>query len=103
MRYVLPAKQAAYDEKYSQRVKGGQGLFRQVDREESLIHLLRVNLLKRMESAVSSFALMIERQLHDVESVLDRIDRHVDGIEDFDIADLDLENPDFEALLVGQR
>jgi hypothetical protein len=37
-------------------VRGGEGFFRQVDREESLIHLLRVNVLKRMESAVSSFA-----------------------------------------------
>src|SRR3546814_11392299 len=51
LRYVLPHKQAAYDEKDSTKVRGGESFFRQVDREESLIHLLRVNILKRMESS----------------------------------------------------
>jgi hypothetical protein len=60
LRYLLPHKQAAYDQKYSVEVKGGLGLFRQVDREESLIHLIRVNVLKRMESSVASFALTVE-------------------------------------------
>jgi hypothetical protein len=68
LRYVLPHKQAAYDAKYSTQIRGGESFFRQVDREESLIHLLRVNVLKRMESAVSSFTLTVERQLRDVES-----------------------------------
>ncbi len=56
---MLPHKQAAYDAKYSTEIRGGEGFFRQVDREESLIHLLRVNVLKRMESAVPSFALTV--------------------------------------------
>ena len=73
LRYVLPRKQAAYDKKYSTEIRGGEGFFRQADREESLIHLLRVNVLKRMESAVPSFALTIERQLQDVKATLDRI------------------------------
>jgi hypothetical protein len=62
LRYVLGHKQAAYDAKYSTEIRGGEGFFRQADREESLIHLLRVNVLKRMESAVSSFSLTVERQ-----------------------------------------
>jgi len=66
LRYVLPHRKEAYDEKYSQEVRGGTGFFRQADREESLIHLLRVNILKRMESSVHAFALTIERQLRDV-------------------------------------
>jgi hypothetical protein len=57
LRYVLPHKQAAYDAKYSTELRGGEGFFRQVDREESLVHLLRVNVLKRMESAVLSLTL----------------------------------------------
>ena len=57
LRYVLPHKQAAYDAKYSTKIRGGESFFRQVDREESLVHLLRVNVLKRMESSVTSFAL----------------------------------------------
>lgn len=43
LRYVLPHKQAAYDAKYSTEIRGGESFFRQADREESLIHLLRVN------------------------------------------------------------
>lgn len=103
LRYVLPHKQAAYDEKYSTQVRGGEGFFRQVDREESLIHLLRVNVLKRMESAVSSFTLTIQRQLRDVEATLARIEQRADDIDEIDIADVDIEDPAFESLLVGRK
>ena len=79
LRYVLPHKQAAYDEKYSTEIRGGEGFFRQVDREESLIHLLRVNVLKRMESAVSVLRPHAsQRQLRDVEATLARIEAHAE-------------------------
>ena len=103
LRYVLPHRQAAYDEKYSTQIRGGESFFRQADREESLIHLLRVNVLKRMESAVSSFALTVRRQLQDVESMLARIDAHQSEIEELDIADVDIDDPAFETLLVGRK
>ena len=103
LRYVLPHQQAAYDNKYSTEIRGGAGFFRQADREESLIHLIRVNVLKRMESAVSSFALTVQRQLRDVEATLARIECHVETLEEIDIADLDLDDPAFESLLVGRK
>lgn len=103
LRYVLPHKQAAYDAKYSTKLRGGEGFFRQVDREESLIHLLRVNVLKRMESAVPSFTLTVQRQLQDVEATLAHIDAHADEVEEIDIADVDIEDPQFESLLVGRK
>ena len=103
LRYVLPHKQEAYDKKYSTEVKGGTGFFRQVDREESLIHLLRVNVLKRMESAVSSFALTVERQLRDVEATLERIEAQAEAVDEIDIEDVDLDDPSFESLLVGRK
>ncbi|MFN0222638.1 helicase-related protein [Paenibacillus sp. KR2-11] len=103
LRYVLPHKQAAYDAKYSTRIRGGEGFFRQADREESLIHLLRVNVLKRMESAVSSFALTIQRQLKDVEATLSQVEAHAEEIEELDITDVDIEDPAFESLLVGRK
>ncbi|MGD9871903.1 MAG: SNF2-related protein, partial [Thauera sp.] len=103
LRYVLPHRQQAYDAKYSTQIRGGESFFRQVDREESLIHLLRVNVLKRMESAVSSFALTVQRQLHDVEATLAQIEAHSDEIEELDIADVDIDDPAFEALLVGRK
>jgi hypothetical protein len=103
LRYVLPHKQAAYDAKYSTQIRGGESFFRQVDREESLIHLLRVNVLKRMESAVSSFALTVYRQLKDVESTLAQINAHSSEIEEHDITDVDIDDPAFETLLVGRK
>jgi SNF2 family DNA or RNA helicase len=104
LRYVLPHKQKAYDRKYSTEVKGGAGFFRQADREESLIHLLRINVLKRMESAVSSFALTLERQLRDVEATLTRIDTQAaDAVDELEIEDVDLDDPAFESLLVGRK
>jgi hypothetical protein len=103
LRYVLPHKQEAYDKKYSTEVKGGTGFFRQVDREESLIHLLRINVLKRMESAVPSFALTVQRQLRDVEATLARIESHAEEMEEIEIEDVDLDDPAFESLLVGRK
>jgi SNF2 family DNA or RNA helicase len=103
LRYVFGHKQRAYDEKYSTEIRGGEGFFRQVDREESLIHLLRVNLLKRMESSVTSFALTVQRQLTDVERVLERIEAGVEDVEELDIEDVDLDDPTFESLLVGKK
>ena len=103
LRYVLPHKQEAYDKKYSTEVKGGTGFFRQVDREESLIHLLRVNVLKRMESAVPSFVLTVERQLRDVEATLARIDQQPESVEEIEIEDVDIEDPGVESLLVGRK
>ena len=103
LRYVLPHRQAAYDAKYSTEVAGGKGFFRQADREESLTHLLRVNVLKRMESAVSSFALTVERQLRDVDGTLKQIEAHVESLEEVEIEDVDLDDPAFENLLVGRK
>jgi ERCC4-related helicase len=103
LRYILEHKKVVYDEKYSTYVRGGESIFRQVDREESLIQLMRVNLLKRMESSVHAFALTLKRQLKDVESILSRIEEHQDAIEELDISDIDIDDPTFESLLVGRK
>ena len=103
LRYVLPAKQAEYDAKYSVSIRGGESIFRQVDREESLIHLMRVNLLKRMESSVHAFALTVERQLADVNGLLTKLSEHVASIDEVSIEDVEVDNPEFESLLVGRK
>ncbi|MHB9129724.1 MAG: helicase-related protein [Armatimonadota bacterium] len=103
LRYVLPNKQAEYETKYSTKLRGGERVFRQADREESLIHLLRVNILKRMESSVTSFALTLARQLKDVEALLARIDAHEDALEELKIDDFEVDDPAFEAMLIGRK
>ena len=103
LRYVLPHRREAYDAMYSTRLRGRGGIFRQVDREESLVQLLRVNVLKRMESSVASLALTVRRQLKDIEALLAPIEEQVGEVEELDIADIDIEDPAFESLLVGRK
>ena len=101
LRYVLPGRREAYEDRYNQQV--GESVFRQLDREESLVALMRINLLKRMESSVHAFALTVERQLAEVERLIARIDAHDDGIEAPEIGQLDDDDPLFEELGVGRR
>ncbi|EAU56103.1 DNA-dependent ATPase, SNF2 family protein [Mariprofundus ferrooxydans PV-1] len=104
LRYVLESKRAEYDAKYSTRIRGGESIFRQADREESLVQLMRVNLLKRMESSVHAFALTLERQLADVERLLEKIEAvETQEVSEIDISDVDIEDPTFESLLVGRK
>lgn len=103
LRYLLLHKQAVYNEKYSTKIRDGESFFRQVDREESLVHLLRVNILKRMESSVASFALTIKRQLADVSALLAKIDAHDESVDGVSIDDIDIDDPTFEALLIGRK
>lgn len=103
MRYVLPHRQAAYDAKYNTTLNSGKGIFRQIDREESLIHLLRVNVLKRLESSIHSFAMTIQRQLDDVVQTINRIESQSPDIDTLSIDDVDIDDPTFESLLVGRK
>ncbi len=103
LRYVLANKRAEYDRRYSQTAKAGQSVFRQLDREESLVGLIRVNLLKRMESSVHAFALTVERQLAAVDALIARIAAHDDSIEAPSIEELAEDDPLIEALGVGRR
>jgi len=104
LRYVMEHKKKAYDKKYSTLIRGGQSIFRQADREESLTQLMRINLLKRMESSVHSFALTLSRQLEDVKNILSRIEEQKNGeIEEIDISQIDINDPTFESLLVGRK
>ena len=105
LRYVLDDRRAAYERRYNQDVAGaggGAGVFRQLDREESLIALLRINLLKRMESSVHAFALTIGRQLGAVEALIARIDAQDDSVGAPAIDDLDDDDPAFDQLGVGR-
>lgn len=103
LKYVLPAKLLEYSRKYDRQVAGGS-VFKQIDREESLIHLMRVNLLKRMESSINSFALTVERLLHQVQALVVRIDAHEDAeVEELGIEDVEIEDDAFDPYLVGTK
>lgn len=72
--YVLGSKKSEYEEKYKTYAKGGKTVFSQLDREKNLVNLMRINILKRLESGVSSFKLTVERILAQINKFLDMID-----------------------------
>ena len=103
LRYVRPDKFEEYSRKYDIQLEGGS-TFRQLDREESLTHLMRVNLFKRMESSIHSFALTLGRLLNGVQSILKRIESHEEAdVEEFSIEDIETEDAEFDPYLVGNK
>lgn len=103
LRYVMEDRREAYDRRYSQQTGSGASVFRQLDREESLVALMRVNLLKRMESSVHAFALTIERQLAAVDELIRRIDAHDESVDAPSIDDLEEDDATLEQLGVGKN
>ena len=91
--YVLPSKMDEYEKLYEQIVKGGQGSFKQTDRERNLVNLMRVNILKRLESSIVSFELTLNRIKTKMDEMLERIqtglDYQVDAEEEIDDEDID--------------
>src|SRR5690625_633876 len=109
LKYVYNHKLIEYESKYDMEVKEGQSLFRQRDRESSLIHLMRVNILKRLESSVHSFKLTLSKLLDQVNNTIKLIDSHDlnnemnETTDDVSILDIDPDDTLFEDLLIGNR
>jgi hypothetical protein len=102
--YVRADKRDFYEEKYDMQTHTGS-VFRQVDREQSLIYLMRVNLLKRLESSIHSFKLTTEKLIGLVSSNLKQLKEHQNGEVDYDlnITDIDLDDTELEDLLIGGK
>ncbi|WP_101841932.1 helicase-related protein [Halobacillus sp. Marseille-P3879] len=103
LRYLLPEKRAEYSKKYDTVVKGST-ILTQADRENSLIHLMRVNLLKRMESSIHSFGLTVSKLLQSIDNLLDKLEHYKDySAQSMSISDIDLEDDAFEDMLIGAK
>lgn len=104
LRYVREDRLADYAKRYDTSVKGDR-VFKQLDRENSLVGLIRVNLLKRMESSVHSFALTLRRQLDDITRLAEKLERSEAAayVEELSIKDMDIDDPFFEPLLAGDK
>jgi len=107
LKFVRNDKKEEYARRYDKAVGAGKGVFKQIDREESLIHLMRVNLLKRMESSIHSFSLTVEKFLVQVDALLGKLDEHeqgdVDALNIEDIQDIEMDSPEFEPFLIGNK
>ena len=102
--YVRSDKREFYEKKYDMETSTGS-IFKQVDREESLIYLMRINLLKRLESSIHSFKLTIERLIEIINTNLNQLDLHQTGDIDLDlnITDIDIDDTELEDLLIGGK
>ena len=107
--YVESRHQEKYAKLYDRRLRtGGARVWKQTDREDNVVHLLRIGLLKRLESSVSSLGLTLQKILGTVEGAISRIDRYdradsvAPSIQSFDdLAAVDLADARFEDAVVG--
>ena len=104
LKYILPHKAEEYSRKYDRKVAGGS-VFRHIDREQSLIHLIRVNLFKRMESSINSFTMTLEKLLGVVNGFIQKIADHDNNasVEELDIEKIEIEDDAFSPFVVGKK
>ncbi len=103
LKYVYPHKQEEYSLKYDIDLGNGR-VFKQLDRENSLIHLMRVNLLKRMESSINSFSLTLIKLINTNQNIVDLIDNHSDSFYDeTNIIDVDVDSDEYASQLIGNK
>lgn len=103
LKYVYPHKQEEYSEKYDIELGNGR-VFRQTDRENSLIHLMRVNLLKRMESSINSFSLTLIKLIENNQRIVDMLNNHnTTTFEEASIIDVDIDSDEYASQLIGNK
>jgi len=107
LKFVRNDKKDEYARRYDKAVGAGASVFKQIDREESLVHLMRVNLLKRMESSIRSFRLTVDKLNKQIEVLLSKIEEHeagdIDALSIEDIHDFELDSPELEPYMIGNK
>lgn len=102
--YVLPHKKEEYNKKYDIAVKGGTSVFKQIDREKSIIHLMRASILKRLESSIHSFGLTIAKVLKQIDALIKKIDMEYEEYDaSLNINDVDIDDIELDSLLIGNK
>ena len=102
--YILPSQKASYSEKYDVEVKDGKSKFTQADREKQLVNLMRVNILKRLESSISAFTITIQNILNTINSALNKIENNSTEYDtDINISDIDLDDNEYEEMMFGNK
>jgi ERCC4-related helicase len=104
LKYVELHKRKHYEQKYDTKLNDGNSVFSQLDREKSLIGLIKINMLKRLESSVFSFRLTVQRLLSEVEHQIKLLEQHqLTDIEEMNILETDIDSAELEGLLVGRK
>ena len=97
LNYILPSRTDFYRDKYEKEVRSGSGRLSQIDRDNSLRILMRINFLKRLESSVDSFRLTLEAVINKINLTVQSIATANQGdIESYQ-SQIDDENFDWES------
>lgn len=102
IKYVLPHKRDYYSRLYDTKLKNGKSVFKQADREQSMIYLMKTNFLKRLESSINSFSLTIEKVLANVEAKISKLENTNSDIS-LDIDDVDPLDTSIEEFTIGDK
>jgi len=101
--YILPNKISKYEKIYDIEVGGGRSILHQIDREKSLQILMRINLLKRLESSVESFRLTLNKIMNFIENTLKSIQNFESNNSyneiDTENIDIEVEDEDIESFI----
>lgn len=102
IKYVLPHKRDYYNKLYDTKAKGGGVLFKQMDREQSIVFLMKTNFLKRLESSINSFTITLEKVLYNINSKIKKLSVINDDIM-LDIDDIDPLDTSIEQFTIGDK
>lgn len=75
LNYLLESRKQDYADMYDMKVRAGTGTLTQVDREKSLRILMRINLLKRIESSVYSFRKTVQGLVSQISKAIGAIEK----------------------------
>ena len=93
-KYILPSRLHFYSEIYDTIVQSG-GSLKQYDRELNLQILMRINLLKRLESSVEPFRITLAKIFTKIDQTLRLIEEYKkNGHGEIDYIDIDAIDPD---------
>lgn len=102
LNYVLPTKSDEYERKYATVGRSGN-LLKQKDKDNAMVQLMRINLLKRLESSIESFRLSTNRLIENIDDVLDKIEKGIDYDPNLNIDIIDPDEDEYENLLFGKK
>jgi hypothetical protein len=89
--YILPSKRKFYEDMYDTEISENVS-FGQASREKSLQKLMRVNLLKRLESSVESFRITLNKFLNNVKSTIESIEKFEKSGQEFSVEATQINN-----------
>jgi Helicase conserved C-terminal domain/Type III restriction enzyme, res subunit len=94
--YILDANKEFYEDVYDTKITDKSSL-KQTTREKSLQKLMRINLLKRLESSVDSFRITLEKFVNAVSTTIKNIDKFEATGKEFSAEMTQIEDINFDA------